>query len=112
MSEFSDERSRGHESYVKRHTALDLMDTQSMIEELIRRDRLKVITARHTIDRSYHDQPGLLEAARARLAKDIGKHLLLNTMISFDEVYNIGTNQLHYSAVCLFIAPIPEERPI
>jgi len=109
MTEFNDERSPGHESYVKRKTALDLMASEAMIDELVERKRLLVITAERMVDRAHHNKPGLLEGARRKLAEDIGYYLLSQKCISFEENYNYKTRQVHYSGNCIFLMPLPEE---
>jgi hypothetical protein len=110
MNGFDDEHASGYESSVARGTYLNCMTDEHLIDELIKRKRLLVINAHRVVDRIHHDTPGLMEGAHAKLAEDIGKHLLLESMIAFEEEYNYRTRQMQYSADCIFLTPAPEER--
>ncbi len=105
----SEDHSVGFENYVKRNTALDMLTTEELVQELSARDRVKVITAWRNVDLHLHGRDGLMESMQQKLAVDVGGFLYRHGLIAYDEEHMIRTRQMKYSAIVMAVAPYPQE---
>lgn len=91
---------------------LDMLTDQQLIDELINRERIIIVTSKREQPLEHHSKPGLLKAVYNRLARDIGEHMQETQMIAFDETYNYHERMVNYQGTVLVISLTPEERPI
>ncbi len=113
MSQNDEEvRSPGYESVVERQTALDMLSDQELIEELVDRRRLMVVTAKRSFPIDMHRRDGFMGAVHSRLSRDIGEYLHENQLLSVEEEYNYKERRFYYSAVSIVLSALPEEHPI
>ncbi len=113
MSQNDEEvHSPGYENVVKRQTALDMLSDQELIDELVKRRRLLVVTAKRSFPLDMHSRDGFMGAVHSRLSRDVGEYLHENQLLSTEEEYNYRDRRFYYKAVSIVLSMLPEEYPI
>jgi len=110
MNQNDEHDSTAHIRVVNRHVALDMCSDQDLIDTLVERRRLMVVTARRVFPLTKHDREGLLAAMTNKLASDIGGYLNSHQLIATDE--EAIADNMHYQATVVVLNQLPEERPI
>jgi len=110
MSHEDEFHAPGYYSTVKRRTALDMLSDQELIDELVERRRMMVVTAKRVFPLNKHDREGLLAAMTNKLVSDIGGYLNSHQLIATDE--EAIADDMHYRATVVVLNQLPEERPI
>ena len=97
---------------VNKKVTLDMLSDQELVDELIKRERLIVVTATRSYPIELHDRPNFMLAVNNKLGLDTGEYLTKNQMIAVEENFNYKTRYMEYSAVTVVLSLLPEERPI
>jgi len=84
---------------------------QQLIDELILRKRLMVVTARRQFpDPLMLKRPGFLEAITNKIAEDVGQYMLIHGLIEDDFEYDRVTNGMTFYGQSVVLLPLPKEK--
>ena len=91
---------------------VQLAPDELLIEELMKRNRLKVVMATQEVDLLQKDRPGLWHGVEKRIAEMIGDFMLRNQMIAHDTETARQRNMLTFSGSVVALTTLEEERPL
>jgi len=97
---------------VAKAVMLDMLSDQELIDELIERRRLLVVTAHRSYPIDMHNRPGLMQAVNSKLASDVGEYLSAHQLLATDETFSYHTRFMQYGATAIVLSVLPEENPI
>ena len=110
MPELDDSDPPNYKNYVDAKVTLDTLSTEELVQELIDRRALSVITARRKVPRSMYVKEKFYAAVQALLSCDLASVLVSQDMIGEDVIQL--NNDLEFDSTIVVLRTNEEDLPI
>lgn len=88
---------------------VQLASDELLIEELIKRERLKVVQATQEVPIEHKEWEGLMQSVYKKIGELLGDFLNKDNMIDRDEQYMPGSRTLIFAGRIVVLTALPEE---